>query len=57
MSIVFEHVTGELAPRRGDAAGDSPGAAADTPAKEEICQWVAEHAHLVTERCLRSFAD
>ena len=57
MPIVFEEVTGEVESRRDDAAAESHGAANDGPSKDEIWQLVAEHAHIMTQRCLRSFAD
>ena len=57
MGIVFEEVTGEVDSRRGDSTGESRGSASQGPSEEQICQMVAEHAHLMTERCLRSVAD
>jgi hypothetical protein len=57
MPIVFEEMTGEVEPRRGDPAAESRGSASEGPPDEQVCQMVAAHLQRMTERCLRSFTD
>jgi len=57
MPIVFEEMTGEVEPRRGDPAAESRSSASEGPPDEQVCQMVAAHLQRMTERCLRSFTD
>lgn len=57
MPIVFEEVTGEVDSRRGADATETRGAESTGPSKEEICEMVTGHLHLLNERCRRAFTD
>jgi hypothetical protein len=57
MPIVFEEMTGEVEPRRGNPSAEGGTAASSGPSADELHELLSQQLRLLAERCERSRAD